>query len=389
MSFDRARAVADAVLFEGYALYPYRPTAAKNLLRWQFGVLAPRVVSEATKADSFWMETQCLVTGARVTGKLRFLRIRRRRIETLDGEPVASLEVDDQLLVPWDEGEICEVDFVHLVGDQETIAVELEGDETVETVGTVARVRRARCPLSLRLHLSADRGPAVARLRIFVENLSPCADPLARREETLISATLGTHVMLAVEDGEFVSLLDPPPEAAEAAKRCRNVGCFPVLAGEPGRNDLLLASPIILYDHPQVAPESPGNLFDACEIDEILSLRTLLLTDEEKRLARATDARVAAVVDRVEQLPEQAWLKLHGAFRAPHEVGARVRLRPKRRTDAQDMFLEGRAATVREVKWDFDGRQCLAVTIDDDPGADLHDWFGRYHYFYADEVEPC
>jgi hypothetical protein len=242
--------------------------------------------------------------------------------------------------------------------------------------------------MHLKLAIAIEDDEGLRKLKLRVENLSDCAQPKARRDETLLSATLGTHLILSTE-GEFISLFDPPPHAAAACARCRNTGTYPVLAGEPGRRDLLLSAPIILYDHPAVAPESPGDLYDATEIDEILSLRTLLLTDEEKRLARATDARVAAVVDRVEQLPEQAWLKLHGAFRAPHEVGARVRLRPKRRTDAQDMFLEGRAATVREVKWDFDGRQCLAVTIDDDPGADLHDWFGRYHYFYADEVEPC
>src|SRR5690349_12588719 len=108
MSFDRARAVADAVLFEGYALYPYRPTSTKNQLRWQFGVLAPRTASEATKSDPYWLETQCLTSGA-VEGVLRFLRLRRRIVETPEGAATSSLDVDGRLLVPWDEGELCEL----------------------------------------------------------------------------------------------------------------------------------------------------------------------------------------------------------------------------------------------------------------------------------------
>ena len=40
-TWHRARAIADAVLYEGYLLYPYRATSAKNQSRWQFGVVGP------------------------------------------------------------------------------------------------------------------------------------------------------------------------------------------------------------------------------------------------------------------------------------------------------------------------------------------------------------
>lgn len=420
MRFERGRAVADAVLFEGYALYPYRATSTKNQLRWQFGVLLPRAASEAGRSDPWWLEAQCLVAaepGARVAGKLRFLRVRRRRVETPAGAPLESLDVDGKLLIPWDEGEPVEHDFaVPLDGATRSLAVALAGDRTVETVRDaagreVARVVRTRAPLAL--HLAADAAPverpggaAAFRLRVRVDNVSACADPLAARDALLPAATVGTHLLLGVESGELVSLIDPPEWAAGAAAACKNVGVYPVLACEAGRGDLVLASPIILYDHPAVAPESAGDLFDATEIDEILTLRTLLLTDEEKRQARATDARVAALIDRVDALPPERLAQLHGAFRDVEPIagaaagglrrggvavapGHKVRLRPgPRRSDAQDMFLDGRVATVREVKRDVDGRAWLAVTVDDDPAAELHLWHGRYHYFYADEVEP-
>ncbi|HJT04767.1 MAG TPA: hypothetical protein VJ757_14245 [Pseudonocardiaceae bacterium] len=100
-------------------------------------------------------------------------------------------------------------------------------------------------------------------------------------------------------------MLDPS-EWAAATKQCRNVHTFPVLAGDPHNRDVMLSSPILMdYAYPQVSPESPGDLFDATEIDEILSLRTLTLTDDEKLEARATDPRAAAIIDRVEEFPQE------------------------------------------------------------------------------------
>jgi hypothetical protein len=206
----------------------------------------------------------------------------------------------------------------------------------------------------------------LVRVRLRVENETPWDSPGARREEVLGAARLSAHLLLSVRDGAFVSLLDPPGWARDAAASCRSTRTYPVLAGAPGRRDLVLAAPIILYDHPQVAPESPGDFFDASEIDELLALRTATLTDEEKRQVRATDPRAAAVLDRVEDLPPELLRRLHGAARGlagaemvplagpsdpdlPPGIapGSRVRLRaPTRRADAQDLLYVGRTATV-------------------------------------------
>jgi hydrogenase maturation protease len=77
----------------------------------------------------------------------------------------------------------------------------------------------------------------------------------------------------------------------------------------------MLSSPIILYDYPQVAPESPGDLFDGGEIDEILSLRIMTMTDEEKQEMRDSDERTRKILERTENLPEEQLMKLHGALR--------------------------------------------------------------------------
>jgi hypothetical protein len=177
------------------------------------------------------------------------------------------------------------------------------------------------------------------------------------------------------------------------------VHTFPVLVGDLGSSDLVLSSPILLYDHPRIAPESPGDLHDATEIDEILSLRTLTLGDAEKREARGTDARAAAILDRVDGMAEETLARLHGAIRPGSgsvsiagelvSKGSRVRLRPRPHgTDPQDMFLHGKTAQVDAVLHDVDGSCHVAVTVEDDPGAELNRWYGRFRYFAPEEVEP-
>ena len=166
----------------------------------------------------------------------------------------------------------------------------------------------------------ADGPGALLHVAVTVENTVDDLDPAADRDVAMRRSLVAVHTLLAVDDGEFVSLLDPPDFAAEAAAGCRSEGVYPVLVGPPGSTaataDVVLSSPIILYDHPAVAPESQGDMFDATEIDEILALRVLTLTDEEKAEARGTDARAAAIVDRCDDLPPEVWERLHGAIRS-------------------------------------------------------------------------
>jgi hypothetical protein len=154
------------------------------------------------------------------------------------------------------------------------------------------------------------------RVTVRISNLSVLEQQAENREEILPQSFCSTHTILAVEGGEFISLLEPPDGLAEAAAGCRNTGTWPILAGETGDRSVMLSSPIILYDYAHVAPESPGDLFDGGEIDEILSLRILTLTDEEKREMREGDERSRRILERTESLPQEHFMKLHGALRA-------------------------------------------------------------------------
>ncbi|HKU82218.1 MAG TPA: hypothetical protein VJP76_08620, partial [Candidatus Tumulicola sp.] len=176
-----------------------------------------------------------------------------------------------------------------------------------------------------------------------------------------------------------------------------------VLAGDgstgPHGAPLVLSSPIVLYDYPAVAAQSEGDTCDATEIDELMMLSVLSLSDRERAEARATDPRARAIVERAERFGPQELSDLHGVLDVPAmdcvfvdgtkvAKGSIVRLHPKRRADVWDEFLDGKLATVRAIHQDVENEMYVAVTVDDDPASELHDWYGRSLFFYPDEVEP-
>ncbi|HJW35791.1 MAG TPA: hypothetical protein VJ769_04085, partial [Actinomycetes bacterium] len=334
-AFELARKVADAVLYEGYLLYPYRASAAKNQARWQFGVLMPRRWSEHGPDEPWATQTECLLEPEEATTVrvlVRFLHVQAKSVEAVDVEAgtfheVPALPVDGSELIPWDEAAEQEVaveaPLHRLLAGELATPFERPGGRRVEPVHSAAgrlvgRTVRCRWPVMGTVRLSAERleGPyGLVRLRLVVENASAWHDPRADRAVALRHSLVAAHSLLGVDQGVFLSLLDPPEWAKPAAETCQNLRTWPVLIGEEGRRDAMLSSPIILYDHPTIAPESPGDLFDSTEIDEILTLRTMALTEDEKREARATDERAAAIIDRVDSMPPELLERLHGAVR--------------------------------------------------------------------------
>ncbi|HEX5145321.1 MAG TPA: hypothetical protein VFW21_15765 [Mycobacterium sp.] len=432
----RARTVADAVLYEGYLLYPYRASSGKNQSRWQFGVLGPPGAAPAGLGEDDLMSAQFLTYGVSALRLVvRFLQLQHRGTERAVAggyEPVDELHTPSGSWLAWEEAVPIEipcgpVDLAVEPTREWQLSTPAGTDVEIVPDGRLVRTRRlVRALLNLRVEADGDLQRIALTLRNVGAGAADCADAIAR-------SLIGTHIIAeALTDGPaggFISLLEPPDgmtEAAAAAADCHQHRCFPVLAGAPGHNDLLLISPIILYDHPEVAEQSPGPLYDSTEIDEILTLRVMTMTDQEKAQARATDPLAARIIDRCDGLSAQDMLDLHGVLRDPHipqeglipevpdgqnwwdpaadtavapEVdgvvvggirvarGSRVVLRPNRRADAQDMFVAGRTARVTSVHEDVDGERHIGVVLDDDPAADLHADYGRYLYFAPDEVE--
>ena len=431
-NLDSVRKIADAVLYEGYILYPYRASAQKNQSRWQFGVVMAPGYAAAEESETSFTRAECVLEHSgqpAVRVLLRFLQVQRR---TSGGESSAAES--------WDEAAEREIEAVAdaaaLFGDGVTREFTVEGGEDREE-----DVVRRREPLAGAVTVRAAEVPGpwrALKLQVRVENRTDLGSVPRRREDALPTSLVAAHAIITAEGGKFLSMTDPPEWAAPAVAGCRNEGGWPVLA-DPD-DQVMLSSPIILYDHPELAAESPGELYDGTEIDEILTLRTMALSDDEKAEARATDPRAAALLDRVDSMDPQVLARLHGTLRSPRPgpaaepptlteageieglegvkgsvpwwdpdadasvspdtdsvtIGGRpiargslVRLRPgARRSDAQDMFLVGRIAEVQAVLHDVENNPYLAVSLYRQPDEDLRIAHGRFLYFMTDEVEP-
>jgi hydrogenase maturation protease len=314
--------IADALLYEGYMLYPYRRSSVKNRQRFNFGVLHPQSYLEgrdATGADRSFMQTECLVLGNAETTlrvRVRFLQLAERltlREATERWEEATEREVD------WGGsslGELIDRPRHHPFAIPPSEQVETLPDPQSRALGIMVRRERSLCgEVEVSARWCRD-GVAGVRVRIANGTDLPNAGE-ASRDDALLRSLVSCHAILTASEGEFVSLLDPPEALAELAGGCENVGAWPVLAGDEARRDTLLASPIILYDYPTVAPESAGDLFDGTEIDEILSLRIMTLTDEEKQEVRRSDERARRLLERTEALTAEQLMRLHGVLRLP------------------------------------------------------------------------
>jgi hypothetical protein len=283
---DAVRKIADAVLYEGYILWPYRRSALKNARRWTFGGVYPPAHSALHPDDRSEVLAECLVRGGEVDVRVRFLQVVRRQA-LRDGEPVDEVTVGGERILSWDEATEREVGAGPFA-----IPAGRERDGPVE---------RSWHALAGRVELEADAG----RVRVRIVNETPWAG--GSREEALGRTLCSAHAVL--RGGEFVSLADPPEELRAQAAACRNEGLWPVLV-EDGRT--MLCSPIILEDFPRIAPESPGDLFDGGEIDGMLVLNILSLTDAEKDEMRASDPRAREILERTEALTPEQMMRLHG-----------------------------------------------------------------------------
>jgi hypothetical protein len=438
--------VVNAVLYEGYILYPYRASARKNRQRFTFGRVYPEDYSIAEDgAEPCRMQTQCLVEGndaTRLNITVRFLHPMAREIGELSVpvrelppaplppvffREVQSLEVGGKIHQSWQEAVERAVP-VHALALDDLVRAprqtpfsfaashEIEPIRNDEGLVVGVIVRRQIAVEGL-VEISAEPVDAsVFRVTVRVLNRTKLrSEDLRDANEVVMRTFASTHTVLQVEQGSFLSLLEPPENYSSAAKACQNIGTWPILVGseEKRERDAMISSPIILYDYPKIAPESPGDLFDAGEIDEILTLRIMTMTDEEKREMRHVDAQARRILERTEALPDGDLLRMHGVMRETSPAdesffnpatrlqsvsikgvslreGDRVRVRPKSRADIMDMALAGKIAIIESIEQDAEQKAHLALVLEDDPGRDLGMLRQPGHRFFygVDEVEP-
>jgi hydrogenase maturation protease len=451
MKLDRIKDIANAVLYEGYILYPYRPSSIKNRQRWTFGCVFPQDFA-GRQCDASIMQTQVLLRGSlgtRLDTHIRFLQVLTREVGVLphpideftpgiegNAKRVQHLEVDGRQYLAWDEAVEREVvlpdcSVADMIAATRQTAFQFPSAQAVEPLADAKAAIRAlliRCSCAIKglVETSVERlSEDIYQLTVRIKNVSTLAPTdCEQRHLAQRYAFASTHTILGIRDGAFISLMDPPEDLRDVAANCDNQGTWPVLVGKSGDTDAVLSSPIILYDHPDIAQQSPGDLFDATEIDEILTLRILTMTDAEKREMAAADMRARALLERTHGLTAAELVQMHGVMHAPgaagavcrpedspaghtaadgkprlasllHDgrtlaIGTAVRLRPKVGGDIMDLALAGEVAIIEAIERDFEDRVHIAVTLRDDPGRDLGvaGFPGHRFYFSQEEIEP-
>jgi hypothetical protein len=354
--------LVDTLLWEGHQLYPYTPSATKNATPTPFGIVYPPAYAAGGPHTFARLKLQCIAMGT-------------------DSFSATVLCLQG--------------------GEERRVELSLEQPELDVAFG----------PVTGRAWMTSEDFGGLIRVTVAVENTTEVADGLTRTE-ALESSLLSTHVVVrCAPGGRFMSPIAPPEEAATAVMTCANVNTYPVLATPA--DDAVLGAAIILPDHPQIAPESRGSLFDSTEIEQALLLHVLALSDGERAELENADPTVRAMIERAVKATPEDIMALHGRVTlsdpAPEpsaEADADVRgeqsmvvdgrtfvrghhvvLRPEANRNAQDHLLDGRSATIERIYVDYDDQVHLCVTVDDDPGQDIMRDIGRYLYFKPTEVE--
>jgi hypothetical protein len=426
--------IIEAVLYEGYILYPYRASCSKNRQRFTFGRVYPEgyCVSQSG-AEPCEIRTECLVecednTQPELDVSVRFLQpMWREVLKTAEGRKqneqglqlVPELIVDGKLYQTWQEAlerkvTLPSITLAEASISSRTIPFFLAGSQTTEPlndggklIGALVRRHEA---LNGEIKLSTEpMGARLHKLCVRVLNQTPVSAANTQDADAVLMRTFAsTHTVLRARGANFLSLMDPADEFRAAASQCKNAGTWPVLVRDERERHTMLSSPIILYDYPKIAPESAGTLFDGTEIDELLTLRIMTMTDAEKLEMSHVDAQARRLLERTEALTQESLLNMHGALRefrsleeqifgaasqltasASIQPGDRVRIRPKARADVMDIILSGKVGIVEAVEQDAENRVHLALVLEEDPGKDLGLMRQTGHRFFytLDEVE--
>lgn len=306
---DEAGRLARAVLYEGYLLWPYRLSALKNRQRWTIGGVHPEPYGRARAGYAWWSGTQCLLEADTGADAAVTVRVRWLHVVTCEADPVREGFPREEAV----EREVaaCGLEVAALLREPRVVEIDVPAGREVAAGGVV------RCWEALRgrVEVAAESlRPGLVRLSVRVVNTTAwCGE---ERGEAMRRTLVAAHTVLRADGGAFVSLMDPPEGLRGFAEGCRNVGGWPVLLGAEGDRRAMLSAPIILYDHPRISPQSPGDLFDATEIDQLLTLSVLALSEEEQREIREGDPRGREILERCAALSPEQLMRLHGIVRA-------------------------------------------------------------------------
>lgn len=385
--------IVNTMLYEGRGIYPYwAPSTRRPRECFTFGRLYPKAFSERkTGGEPYAMQAECLIKSrggeARLKVTLGFLQPIMRNIgvfekvlqripenAVLDFQEAPELEVGGKVFQAWMEARERKVSHrVEDVSRTESIGFAFPATESRETIcneeGRIAAVvLRRHAVLEGRLDIRLTRlQEGLFRVCARVVNLSAMDPPdLENPQMVLLRTFASAHLILEAESGEFISLLETPPEFKLFADECKNIGCWPVLARDEvaGGRTVMLASPIILHDYPKTLCDGGGEFFDG----------------EMRGRPPANDsfAQPAASAQTV---------VVRGTELRP---GDRVILRPRQRANIFNLIVAGRTAIIESIEAGMDGQVGVVVLLEGDPatGPEASRHLGHRLFYGGDEIEP-
>lgn len=404
--------IVNAVLYEGHILYPYRPAAKKvGREKFAFGRVYPKAYSDMRRnAEPWMMQTECLVQPCgkdpSVEVAVRFLHTTWREIGRLTGDETAPLRVLPALTVngtlyqTWQEAAEREIvttlDLSNPSPRKVNSPFAFGAARSVEPLTS----EQSPGPGMMRRHESLEGtveteiqplASDLFKISVRIFNRTPITSQQCNDEDAVLMRTFGsTHMVLHAASARFVSMMDPPAKLARAAGQCKNIGAWPVLIGEEnkGDRDLMLSSPIVLYDYPHITPESSGSFFEGNEIDEMLSLRVMTMNEAEK----LTHSEPPPRGSQPEEIFFNPTTPLRTVFTHGRQLraGSGVRIHPKARGGSNDNKLEGKEAFIEAIEQDAEGHVHLALVVENgdpiSPGAKQKP--GHRFFYSIDEVEP-
>ena len=286
---NKIEKIADAILYEGYNLFPFRKSSLKNQKRFNFGIVSPKCWAENRTNNAFFQQTEVLIFSKdrdfNISMKIRFLQVEDKKYDWQNVLP-RSIEVN--------------FNFAEILDTQHKKSFKFSSENNFRKIHGEIKT------FATRIHKNLFKISLVLINKTESENSS--------ENQILPSSFISAHSILQIGKGKFISLRETQKEFESPAGTCKNIGVFPVLAGEKNKQNSVLSSPIILYDFPEVSENSFADFFDGTEIDELMVLSILALSDAEQEEIRKTDEKAAKILDKLDKIDARDLLKLHASM---------------------------------------------------------------------------
>ena len=252
--------IVRATLYNGYTLYPFKTALAPGRPQFPFGRVYPEAYSAFQNgSEPCLVQAECLAQArceeAAVEARVRFLHLTAREA----GEPSWRQAVEREAGAGW----------IALQGEEaRRVKFYFPASRDIEGM----RQERVEGTIGMTVHRLGD---GIFKISVCVRNHTAMT-PSDVKDTAAVMRRLfaSTHIVLRGRDAEFVSQMEPPARLRTTAESMRNIGLWPALIGDERKaeRELMLASPVVLQDYPQLAADDEQPQFDSISAELSLTL---------------------------------------------------------------------------------------------------------------------